>query len=107
MTKEVACPTCQGHGFVSHFGENSVWSEQCSNCSGTGTVKEPMTNADKIRAMSDEELADAMCRNPIFNVCDAVCKRDCKAVSASNDMREAVCKRAILDWLQQPAKEDT
>lgn len=67
----------------------------------------PITNADRIRAMSDEELANAMCRNPIFTVCDAVCKGDCKAVDTLNDTKEAVCKRTILEWLQQPAEEDT
>lgn len=67
----------------------------------------PITNADRISAMSDEELANAMCRNPIFTVCDAVCKGDCKAVDTLNDTKEAVCKRTILEWLQQPAEEDT
>lgn len=69
--------------------------------------EKPPTNADRIRAMSDEELANAMCRNPIFTVCDAVCKGDCKAVDTLNDTKEAVCKRTILEWLQQPAEEDS
>lgn len=63
--------------------------------------KESITNADRIRAMSDDDMADTMCRNPIFTVCDAVCKGDCKAVDTLNDTKEAVCKRTILDWLQQ------
>ena len=65
-----------------------------------------ITNADRLRAMSDDDMADTMCRNPIFTVCDAVCKGDCKAVDTLNDTKEAVCKRTILDWLQQPAEED-
>ena len=65
-----------------------------------------ITNADRIRAMSDDDVADTMCRNPIFTVCDAVCKGDCKAVDTLNDTKEAVCKRTILEWLQQPAEED-
>ena len=65
-----------------------------------------LSNADRIRAMSDDDMADTMCRNPIFTVCDAVCKGDCKAVDTLNDTKEAVCKRTILDWLHQPAEED-
>ena len=73
---------------------------------GLDSDPEVITNADRIRSMTDEELADAMCRNPIFTVCDAVCKGDCKAVDTLNDTKDAVCKRTILDWLQQPAEED-
>ena len=67
----------------------------------------PMTNADRIRAMSDEELANTMYRNPTFTVCDAVCKGDCAAIDTLNDTKEDACKRTILEWLQQPAEEDT
>ncbi len=69
-------------------------------------IHAPLTNADRIRAMSDDDMADTMCRNPIFTVCDAVCEGDCKAVDTLNDTKEAVCKRTILDWLRQPAEED-
>ena len=68
---------------------------------------EPETNADRIRRMSDEELANTMYRNPTFTVCDAVCKGDCAAIDTLNDTKEDACKRTILEWLQQPAEEDT
>lgn len=51
---------------------------------------EPMTNADRIRAMSDEELArqfGAQCPKKSKRVCD---KR---------------CHLCWLEWLQQPAEE--
>ena len=57
MIKEVPCMDCGGKGFIAIYSEYSVWSERCQNCGGTGIVKVPMTNADRIRAMSDEELA--------------------------------------------------
>lgn len=57
MYKEVPCQECMGSGFIARFGENSVWSERCEICGGSGIIKEPMTNADRIRAMSDEGLA--------------------------------------------------
>lgn len=48
------------------------------------------TNADKIRSMTDEELARAM---------DMVCPPD----TACNDGQQ--CIKCWIDWLKQPAKE--
>lgn len=49
------------------------------------------TNADKIRSMTDEELARTM---------DMVCPLD----TACNDGQQ--CIKCWIDWLKQPAKED-
>ena len=52
----------------------------------------PMTNADKIRAMSDEELAEVIaCPKGLF------ARMDC-----FDDNRD--CKHCALEWLQQPAE---
>ena len=53
------------------------------------------TNADRIRAMSDEELAEF-----IKNI--KVRAALCKAVK-NNDAFEELCS---AEWLQQPAEED-
>ena len=50
-----------------------------------------ITNADKIRSMTDEELARVM---------DMVCPPD----TACNDGQQ--CIKCWIDWLKQPAKED-
>ena len=55
----------------------------------------PMTNAQKIRAMSDEELAE-------FIKHIKVRAAFCKAVK-DNDAFEALCS---AEWLQQPAGEE-
>ena len=61
-----------------------------------------MTNADRIRSMSDEELAKA-----IFNWffmkehCD-MCVPEMRTPKKCNGR----CTSGILRWLQQPAKED-
>ena len=106
MIKEVPCMDCDGRGFIAIFSEYSVWSERCPNCGGTGIVKVPMTNADRIRDMSDEELAEFLKRvhvDPCSACCDNLywCRR--------NNAPEPVCKNHFLEWLQQPAeeKEDT
>ena len=51
---------------------------------------EPMTNADKIRTMSDEELKEFICSN-----------LQCKFCKFE---RWGRCE--LLEWLQQPVKEN-
>ena len=76
----------------------------CSKCGGffkQATVMEcnnlnkPLPNAQKIRAMSDEELAE-------FIKHIKVRAAFCKAVK-DNDAFEALCS---AEWLKQPAEED-
>lgn len=55
----------------------------------------PQTNADRIRSMTDEELADLINRE--ISYC-APTSGDCE--KTSND-----CKACWLDWLQRPAEE--
>ena len=66
------------------------------------------TNADRIRAMSDEELAKLF-GNIVDNgmSCQLICGdlNECKR----NNSIERICKNHYLKWLQQPAenrKED-
>lgn len=113
------CPECNGRGEAIYYvetarDENSVTVEQrkgiCRTCNGSG--EKPQTNADRIRAMSDEELADFFFESPEieFEVCeycehfgghtsDIHCKHDmgCCLISAKNE--------AFKKWLKQPAEE--
>jgi hypothetical protein len=52
----------------------------------------PMTNADRIRAMSDEELVS--CLNGITSAGCVCLARDCRPT----------CKQCIEEWLQEPAE---
>ena len=66
---------------------------------GIDSDPELITNADKIRAMSDEELAEFLaepCSCDVDPGCDGY--REC-----GNDL----CLKYLLKWLQQPAEEDT
>ena len=54
-----------------------------------------MTNADRIRAMNDEELAEFIKNIKVRAVL-------CKAVK-NNDAFEALCS---AEWLKQPVEED-
>ena len=53
---------------------------------------EPITNADRIRAMSDEELAKKL---------QYMCPVGADCIKMSGD-----CKSCWLDWLQQPSEEE-
>ena len=64
-------------------------------------MPEPETNADVIRRMSDEELAEFLCD---FRSCDS------EAHPCTGCKAEAYCRmghNGMIDWLQQPAEEDT
>lgn len=105
MTKKVRCPKCHGRGYiVPRVHGGMVVSKSCDHCNGKGMVDVPMTNADSIRAMSDEELAkwfadmwdcsycsedERLGGNPLLRgeQCDCKCDQHC------------------LEWLKQPVEE--
>ena len=88
-TKLVICEKCWGTGHVHGGEENSTWSKTCEDCRGIGFVRVPMTNADHIRAMSDEELADFITsRNR--GICTDICME--------------MYYQSSLVWLKQPAE---
>ena len=55
----------------------------------------PMTNADRIRAMSDEELASLIMGIPDYPCDEKIPAGEC----------DEKCEKCILEWLQQPAEE--
>ena len=77
---------------------------QCPH--GVPTVP-PVTNADKIRAMSDEELADIFLRANFCKCCehnkDGVCNYIC---AYPNIPLYDGCIQAALTWMKQPAEEE-
>ena len=58
----------------------------------------PMSNADRIRAMSDEELAVFLSRD-LKEPCDY-----CQLAVFEGACTEKLCDDAMMKWLQQPAK---
>ena len=88
MSKRIPCKRCSGKGYiyVTYIEGNTgtATSHICPECCGAGVQFVPTTNADRIRAMSDEELAAWM----------AEC----------NAYREYANASQWLPWLQQPAE---
>ena len=67
-------------------------------CYGCNAFRNP-TNADRIRSMSDEELAEFLCS---FRSCDAD-EYICEGCKAAKYCRAG--HTGTIDWLQQPAEE--
>ena len=61
-----------------------------------GTEK-PKTNADRIRAMTDEELCEFLSKCEFCDICPEGC---------ANCTYHGDCDKRLLDWLQQPAEGD-
>ena len=71
------------------------------------TDRHQMTNADRIRAMSDLEIADWVSETgAIKTPCDIICGGDCKAIATIEKSSIERCKEIVMKWLQQPAEED-
>lgn len=90
--KNIKCRNC--------FFYRNEWCEKIVDSPDPEEVRDcnyfrEMTNADRIRSMSDEELAEF-----IKNI--KVRAAFCKAVK-NNDAFEELCS---AEWLQQPAEED-
>lgn len=96
------CPHCGGK----LRGETLGWI--CEKCRGfidmQGNFHEhvekpfmpPMTNGDRIRAMSDKELAEVIMCPMEFNGIKDLCAKN----------PGFTCVECSLQWLQEPAKED-
>ena len=95
-TKYDNCKNC--HSLCVHAGKDREF--VCINgVSCKITMEKPQTNADRIRAMSDEELAKAIASKAYTGACndfdisyDGNCCHNCEKCDA------------IIKWLQQPAE---
>ena len=90
------CPKCGNLiSYNSYFG-----AYYCSVC-GEYFQEIKKTNADKIRAMSDEKLATFI--SEIADECErnTECNQHCYGCDIEYCVRES-----CLKWLQQPAEED-
>ena len=72
-----------------------------------GKFRIGQTNADRIRAMSDEELAAVLVLEPMeekIPFCQN--KPECyKLLDENRDIPEEMCAKCMLDWLKQEVDE--
>ena len=104
------CETCAHSAW--RDGKTAV-TEVCLVCT-FGTDGQPtnwkeksMTNADRIRAMSDEELANFL-HNVVCKFMSKYCKEYERIKAAKGHANcNGECDKAYLKWLKQPAEEET
>lgn len=81
-------------GYSSYSLKNVLlWKDECFEF-----VENKKTNADKIRNMSDEGLAEFMSENTSYYYCGVRCK------DRPNSPTESSCNFRWLDWLQSEAE---
>ena len=98
----VDCKIC-GYPLCSYAGVQRGIVVECDNYM---PKPKPQTNADRIRAMSDEELAKwmsggALHSDSVCSYCDRNTLEFCDGAECSNKTDAEI----ILDWLKQPAKD--
>ena len=97
MSMEYPCIYFEKNGRCRKFSGDTV----ISYCVMGPCPDETPSNADRIRAMSDEELAKFLCD---FRSCTS------EAHPCTGCKAEAYCRmwyNGMIEWLQQTAKEDT
>ena len=76
--------------------------EQCGYIKQQCQCEKPMTNADRIRNMSDEELAEFLVK------VNGAYAKDCMVgieVCKYDDCADMDCEDCFLEWLQAEVKE--
>ena len=105
----IVCPKCGNPNYMRHrVGEGvGKLDMKCINCNSyfnfdelykhkiAEVIKPKQTNADRIRAMTDEELGSVLFGALSANICPNGC-----------DNCDGDCDRHTMDWLKQPYKED-
>jgi hypothetical protein len=91
---DAAATQCPNHETVKESGAYL--------CGVLDERKRKQTNADRIRAMSDEELAKFLADEIPHGDC---CGCDLECATFEGDKFENSCRNAYYRWLKQPAEE--
>ena len=109
MTKTITCDKCNGRGYftVEHYGHDyaGVTVLRCEVCQGKGTVDVAITNADRIRSMTDEELAAVISQKEgLVQFCGN--KAECLEMLCTDaEIPDEWCMECAMEWLKQPCEE--
>ena len=86
---------CKTTVCINEHYQQEQWGSPSTTNKSESVVKKPQTNADRIRAMSDEELAKSIARI-------AMCV-DCKIKNPTCTLPISNCEKSWLEWLKQEA----
>lgn len=99
MKKKISCPNCNGNGFISKWSDYIAGRGRCNECNGTGEIEVPFTIGDRIRSMSDEEIAAWVSEHGVDIMCELICGRECKAVATLDKTSNEVCQDIVKEQL--------
>ena len=94
MSMEYPCIYFEKDGKCRKFSDNTA----ISYCVMGPCSEQKLSNADRIRSMSDEELAKLLLDGCRGSKCDS---------QPQNEYGSVNCFECRMKWLQQPAEEDT
>lgn len=106
--KIISCPGCNGRGYIPDRTAKGQYATACERCGGYGFLRVEWTNADRIRDMTDEELAAMLIQIDDIGAVIPFCKSlpDCMAMLDSPETIPAQkCVDCLLDWLRSPVAE--
>ena len=101
MKKKISCPNCNGNGFISKWSDYIAGRGRCNECNGTGEIEVPFTIGDRIRSMSDEEIAAWLANNAVDTPCEIICGDECRAFTTLEKTSEEACNDIIKEWLER------
>ena len=105
------CPECNGKGKSIYYvetgrDENTIMVKQrkgiCRTCNGSG--KKQQTNADRIRAMSDEELADFLTDKYVMESCLRLKDEGYEPTETQKKAIKHTLYCTWIKWLKQPVE---
>ena len=88
------------HACNCQHNSNSRDNEPCCRCDSR------QTNADRIRNMSDEELASVLFSGCIDSMDLEECPYYVSESKLDNNKIRKICKKCTLDWLQSEAEQE-
>lgn len=72
-------------------------------------VKKPQTNADRIRSMTDEELAELLYSLQTEDLDGMFCKTEDKCeemMDSGDEIPKSMCKQCLVKWLRAESEEN-
>lgn len=106
-----ACQHCSANPFATDVWTNKTVTvdhvnvkpignglDVCPVCGKPSTIGKPQTNADRIRSMTDEELAE-------FIAYSTSCETCVVRKGGSDECHNTNCSTAWLDWLREEVKD--
>lgn len=82
-------------------GKPCIYSKNCVEAE----EKVPVTNVERFRTMTDEELVEFLFEHGADTICDLVCGGGCMAIDSFKETAAERCRRIILEKLRAPYKE--